>query len=487
MLVDILIRNLLDLPEDSSALRHTYLRVLYPLLSHTQLRHPPQYKRDEIRKLLYILARDQKTQISEETTLEQHWGHFGELDDTTKRLVRRCQSVPWLRDPDDDEMPETESPTDEKSSTSSPTSPSKSHPPAVPAPRKLTKRNSSKGSALSIGAFLTPQLEAARHSSISMAEIAAHREKPGIITPSRNPSLRHNLKTAIMMGKKEKPPVPKARRAGSVASKLESQQHDANTEPVAEPKREPTDSPTSSGRIPEKESEHEVATPHRQQEHHTTSPVPPKPPPHKKRPPPRPRARRRHLLAREDEQHAERPSNREPGKFDTTLPSIRTSATTELSQEISPFSPVEKSLVTPTSPKKVEDPPESVSDALHSAQVEANTGIEEAMGDVQLVSPSTPSAPEPTALASTTTPPPPPPHPQPSIQVSFATSTPIEESRSTKEETTPPRIVLAPPSMAPIRAVPGPRWELERSPFLSEEDPEEKGDDEEAGEQRGQD
>ena len=37
VLVDILVRNLLDLPEDSSALRHTYLRVLYPLLEHTQL------------------------------------------------------------------------------------------------------------------------------------------------------------------------------------------------------------------------------------------------------------------------------------------------------------------------------------------------------------------------------------------------------------------------------------------------------------------
>ena len=64
VLVDILIRNLLDLPEDASALRHTYLRVLYPLLAHTQLRYPPQYKREEIRKLLAVLRRGQVSESS---------------------------------------------------------------------------------------------------------------------------------------------------------------------------------------------------------------------------------------------------------------------------------------------------------------------------------------------------------------------------------------------------------------------------------------
>ena len=56
VLVDILVRNLLDLPEDSSALRHTYLRVLYPLLEHTQLQYPPYYKQAQIRRLLTVLS-----------------------------------------------------------------------------------------------------------------------------------------------------------------------------------------------------------------------------------------------------------------------------------------------------------------------------------------------------------------------------------------------------------------------------------------------
>ncbi|PWN20497.1 hypothetical protein BCV69DRAFT_277712 [Microstroma glucosiphilum] len=37
VLVDVFIRELSDLPEESESLRHTYLRVLHPLLTHTQL------------------------------------------------------------------------------------------------------------------------------------------------------------------------------------------------------------------------------------------------------------------------------------------------------------------------------------------------------------------------------------------------------------------------------------------------------------------
>lgn len=80
-----MIRNLLDLPDDSESLRHTYLRVLSPLLSHTQLRHPPHYKREEILKLLNMLCRARTA-------------HFAPLDDTTIRLVGRCMKVPWLKE-----------------------------------------------------------------------------------------------------------------------------------------------------------------------------------------------------------------------------------------------------------------------------------------------------------------------------------------------------------------------------------------------------
>src|SRR5271154_7625809 len=99
VLVDILIRNLLDLPEDASALRHTYLRVLYPLLAHTQLRHPPQYKREEIRKMLTVLGRGECMDSSTEGVFKQQFGHFGAVDETTKRLISRCQKVAWLADP----------------------------------------------------------------------------------------------------------------------------------------------------------------------------------------------------------------------------------------------------------------------------------------------------------------------------------------------------------------------------------------------------
>ena len=97
VLVDILIRNLLDLPEEAAPLRHTYLRVLHPLLAHTQLRHPPHYKREELRKLLGILVRSDFSGLQENS---EKIIHFEEVDETTKRLVVRCSQVEWLIDQD---------------------------------------------------------------------------------------------------------------------------------------------------------------------------------------------------------------------------------------------------------------------------------------------------------------------------------------------------------------------------------------------------
>ncbi|KAI9845433.1 MAG: hypothetical protein M1837_004911 [Sclerophora amabilis] len=128
VLVDVMIRNLLDLPDDTPSLRHTYLRVLYPLLSHTQLRHSPHYKRDEILKLLDMLARARSA-------------HFAPVDETTVRLVGRCAKVPWL-------MGEPEN--------------------------ALAKR--------SLGISLGP---AAGESSLSVVEVAGLRERPGVMTKSR--------------------------------------------------------------------------------------------------------------------------------------------------------------------------------------------------------------------------------------------------------------------------------------------------------------
>lgn len=74
VLLDVFIRELVDLDEDHDALRHTYLRVLYPLIAFTQLKHD-SYKREQIKLVLRSLVGNQ---------------HFKDVNLTTKRLVERC-------------------------------------------------------------------------------------------------------------------------------------------------------------------------------------------------------------------------------------------------------------------------------------------------------------------------------------------------------------------------------------------------------------
>ncbi|KAK4124201.1 hypothetical protein N657DRAFT_663333 [Parathielavia appendiculata] len=83
VLLDVIIRNLLDLPAEANMLRHTYLRVLAPLLAHTQLSQPPHYKRDQIVSLLEILR-------------GSGGAHFLPPEPTTLRLVERVAKTPWL-------------------------------------------------------------------------------------------------------------------------------------------------------------------------------------------------------------------------------------------------------------------------------------------------------------------------------------------------------------------------------------------------------
>ncbi|RKF63175.1 Protein dip1 [Erysiphe neolycopersici] len=83
VIIDVIIRNLLDLPSESKSLRHTYLRVLHPLLAHTQLNQPPYYKREEIMNVLNSLIIPRNT-------------HWEPVDETTKRLVERVTNVSWL-------------------------------------------------------------------------------------------------------------------------------------------------------------------------------------------------------------------------------------------------------------------------------------------------------------------------------------------------------------------------------------------------------
>lgn len=106
VLVDVIIRNLLDLDpggddlpllsdgvdrDGQRALRHTYLRVLCPLLKNTQLSmEGNNYKREEVRRLLYLLA-------------NKSGAHFAPVDATVLRLVLRIKQIEWLREEGDEQ------------------------------------------------------------------------------------------------------------------------------------------------------------------------------------------------------------------------------------------------------------------------------------------------------------------------------------------------------------------------------------------------
>ncbi|KAH7882997.1 hypothetical protein F5I97DRAFT_1978361, partial [Phlebopus sp. FC_14] len=79
VLVDVFLRELVDLDEENDSLRHTYLRVLHPLLTKTQLRNYP-YKRPQI-----VMALESLVQNSE----------IRDVNPTTKRLVERCLGGEW--------------------------------------------------------------------------------------------------------------------------------------------------------------------------------------------------------------------------------------------------------------------------------------------------------------------------------------------------------------------------------------------------------
>lgn len=173
VLLDVIIRNLLDLPNELISLRHTYLRVLYPLLAHTQLNQPPHYKRDEIVKVLSILGGSANT-------------HWEPADETTVRLVERVAKVPWLRDEDVSEGEVA---------------------------RKL------------LGISLS---HAHTGSMVSVVDVAAVMEKPGVQTPSRKTEFEeeihsfdgaadrkehHELEVQMPVKKKPPPPARRTRHA----------------------------------------------------------------------------------------------------------------------------------------------------------------------------------------------------------------------------------------------------------------------------------
>lgn len=247
VLVDILIRNLLDLPEEATALRHTYLRVLYPLLAHTQLQNPPHYKRDELRRLLSDLVRGQVSYGSD--PVHEKILHFEEVDETTRRLVTRCATVHWIQDaepPTPSEAQEEPSPEDQAEhydATShadiseqgeGPRSLSRastiaSSPDTVSPTGFNNAPNSRKHSLVQRLGMLAP----ASASSLSVQAVAAQHEKPGIITPSRRDDgavAAINDETPILRPPKIKPEPPKSRRwRGRRLAADDEEHHSAGT------------------------------------------------------------------------------------------------------------------------------------------------------------------------------------------------------------------------------------------------------------------
>lgn len=144
VLLDVIIRNLLDLPDDQMTLRHLYLRVLTPLLANTQLSQPPHYKQEEILKVLKLLGGSGSA-------------HFAPADDTTLRLVDRVSKLPWLQ------LPQPEANGDDVNSGAA-------HVTEGEVTRKF------------LGISLSHSQSA---SNISVVDVAAVMEKPGVKTPSR--------------------------------------------------------------------------------------------------------------------------------------------------------------------------------------------------------------------------------------------------------------------------------------------------------------
>jgi hypothetical protein len=162
VLIDVMLRNLLDLPYDeprAESLRHTYLRVLHPLLANSQVSRPPHYKCTDILRLLHVLATSGT--------------HFAPIDETTLRLVKRCTTVPWLQEAET--FSRSNSYSDAEGGASAPETPiSGSQENAIgEGQRELARR------------MLGMSVKGGNESATSVVEVAGHMARPGIQTPSK--------------------------------------------------------------------------------------------------------------------------------------------------------------------------------------------------------------------------------------------------------------------------------------------------------------
>ncbi|KAF9463233.1 hypothetical protein BDZ94DRAFT_1259432 [Collybia nuda] len=197
VLVDVFLREIVDLDEDSESLRHTYLRVLHPLLTKTQLRDVP-YKRPQIVYALESLTGNSRIR---------------DVNPTTKRLVERCLGGEWCVQLRKVQLPEPEldrrgTPT----SDTGPLSPSTLGVSSVAASAQL-QRSGSK----------------TLKSSKSVEHLKGRSERQpwaprSVLDSARRPS---NASSASLSGVANanipysaNPPLPPSRRKGAVASEL---------------------------------------------------------------------------------------------------------------------------------------------------------------------------------------------------------------------------------------------------------------------------
>ncbi len=189
VLLDVILRNLLDLPDDEhderggsavGALRHTYLRVLCPLLANSQIGRQGGYKREETVKVLRSLARRQGG-----------WAHFRPLDATTVRLAERCLCVPWLRAQDDVDANAAQEITINGNGDGdgpvvvSPVEDDAAEEERVAAMSESQISAASDGQRELLARRMLGMSQSTGGSELSVAAVAAQTERPGVLTPSK--------------------------------------------------------------------------------------------------------------------------------------------------------------------------------------------------------------------------------------------------------------------------------------------------------------
>ncbi|EPY52882.1 cytoskeletal protein [Schizosaccharomyces cryophilus OY26] len=85
VLIDVLIREINDIPNELAKLRYAYLQVLLPLLQNTQVRLPPHYKTKQIIRAIHNL-------------LISHSQGINCVDASTVEVLNQILQIPWLRE-----------------------------------------------------------------------------------------------------------------------------------------------------------------------------------------------------------------------------------------------------------------------------------------------------------------------------------------------------------------------------------------------------